>query len=237
MTTRSDALRDRELARFRSSGWARLPDVRDRIPIDPARFLAGHGSRWWARVHDLGEELGHWMVEKRFARDVELGLLFVPAIRSLDTRGAMDVRLRRTQREDLLGDVFDERLDAGVDLVPDGSDGMFFVTCVGRYGVALGSYQKIHTADPGGFMVTDTDVRAAMTRQLWGARVLQSGDRFLPDCEANDRWTFTLFAGEDLVDGLAQSGTILKSRVRYRLGKPDRGIGSARVAPAVPVPW
>ncbi|GAB3296584.1 hypothetical protein EK0264_15190 [Epidermidibacterium keratini] len=101
---------------------------------------------------------------------------------------------------------------------------------------ALGSYQTIDAAEEDGFTVADTDVRAAMTRQLWGARVLQSGDRFLPDCEANDKWTFTLFAGEDLVDGLAQSGTILKSRVRYRLGKPDRGIGSARVAPAIPVP-
>lgn len=235
MTGHSQELRNRELARFRASGWALLPNVRDRLPIDPGRFLAGQGSRWWARVHDLGEELGAWMVEKRFAQDVELGLLFVPATPSLDTRASMDAAVRRIQCEDLIEDAFDERLDAGVDLVLDGSDGRFFVTCVGKYGVALGSYQKIHTAEGDGFTVADTDVRAAMTRQLWGARVLQSGDRFLPDCEANDRWTYTLFAGEDLVDGLAQSGTILKSRVRYRLGKPDRGIGSARVAPAIPV--
>ncbi|WP_211370287.1 hypothetical protein [Nonomuraea turkmeniaca] len=73
-----------------------------------------------------------------------------------------------------------------------------------------------------------------MIRQLWGARVLQGG-RDLPDCEANERWTFTLFPGEGLTGGLAESGTVLKGKVRFRLGKPDRGIGSARVAPAIAV--
>jgi hypothetical protein len=53
-----------------------------------------------------------------------------------------------------------------------------------------------------------------------GARVLQSG-RSLPDCESNKRWTFTLFPGEGLTDGQAESGTVLKGRVRFRLGKPD----------------
>ncbi|MHB1717262.1 MAG: hypothetical protein ACYCV5_08040 [Acidimicrobiales bacterium] len=71
-----------------------------------------------------------------------------------------------------------------------------------------------------------------MTRQVWGARVLQSGRR-LPNCEANDRWTFTVFVGEALTDGAAESGTVLKGKVRYRLGKPGRGIGSARVAPGI----
>lgn len=74
-----------------------------------------------------------------------------------------------------------------------------------------------------------------MIRQIWGARVLQSGAD-LPDCEANDRWTFTLFVGEGLTDGSAESGTVRKGKVRFRLGKPDRGIGSARVAPAIAVP-
>jgi hypothetical protein len=69
----------------------------------------------------------------------------------------------------------------------------------------------------------------------WGARVLQRGPN-LPDCEANDRWTFTLFAGEKLIDGCAASGTVLKGRVRFRLGKPTRGIGSARIAPAIAIP-
>ena len=73
-----------------------------------------------------------------------------------------------------------------------------------------------------------------MLRQLWGARVLQSG-RDLPDCEHNERWTFTPQCGEPLTDGCVESGTVLKGKVRFRLGKPDRGIGSARVAPAIAV--
>ena len=62
-----------------------------------------------------------------------------------------------------------------------------------------------------------------MIRQVRGARVLQSGGN-LPDCDANDHWTFTLFPGEALIDGDAESGTVLKGKVRFRLGKPDRGI-------------
>jgi hypothetical protein len=42
-----------------------------------------------------------------------------------------------------------------------------------------------------------------------------------------------VFPGEELVDGQAESGTVLKGKVRFRLGKPDRGIGAARVAPAL----
>lgn len=40
-------------------------------------------------------------------------------------------------------------------------------------------------------------------------------------------------ADEALVDGQAESGTVLKGRVRFRLGRSNRGIGSARVAPAL----
>jgi hypothetical protein len=82
--------------------------------------------------------------------------------------------------------------------------------------------------------VTGTDTRRLMIRQIWGARVLQSGCE-LPDCESNRRWTFTLFPGEGLTDGCAESGTVLNGKVRFRLGKPDRGIGSARVAPAIAI--
>jgi len=35
--------------------------------------------------------------------------------------------------------------------------------------------------------------------------------------------------------GAAVSGTVLKKRVRFRLGKANRGIGSARVSPALPL--
>lgn len=33
----------------------------------------------------------------------------------------------------------------------------------------------------------------------------------------------------------AESGTVLKGKVRFRLGGADRGIGSARVAPAIAI--
>ena len=73
-----------------------------------------------------------------------------------------------------------------------------------------------------------------MIRQVWGARVMQSG-RDLPDSDLNPRWTFTLFPGEGLTDSCAESGTVLHGKVRFRLGKPDRGIGPARAAPAIAV--
>jgi hypothetical protein len=105
---------------------------------------------------------------------------------------------------------------------------------VGPCGPALGSYQDVVRAPVEAFTVDGVDTRAFMVRQLWGARVLQAGRGPFPDCEWGERWTFTLFPGEPLGDGLAESGTVLKGRVRFRLGKPDRGIGSARVAPALP---
>ncbi|KAA0021018.1 hypothetical protein FOY51_20525 [Antrihabitans cavernicola] len=103
---------------------------------------------------------------------------------------------------------------------------------VGAYGISVGSYDAIVGADRADFEFLGIDTRRAMTRQLWGARVLQRGAAF-PDWEGNDRWTFTLFPGETTVDGLAESGTVLKGKVRFRLGKTDRGIASARVAPAI----
>jgi hypothetical protein len=129
--------------------------------------------------------------------------------------------------------VYDERLPAGT-LLATGREWSMVAGVVGSYGPALGSYQQVTDAPADDFTVLDQDTRLLMTRQLWGARVLQCG-RTPPDCELNERWTFTLLAGEPLADGLAESGTVLKGRVRFRLGKPDRGIGSARVAPAIDV--
>jgi hypothetical protein len=104
------------------------------------------------------------------------------------------------------------------------------------YGVLLvpdpASHNQVVGAPGAAFTVAGTDTRRLMIRQLWGARILQSGQA-PPDCESNRRWTFTLFPVEGLTDGQAESGTVLKGKVRYRLGKPDRGIGSARAAPAI----
>jgi hypothetical protein len=98
-------------------------------------------------------------------------------------------------------------------------------TVTGAYGPSLGSHNRIVDGPAASFTVAGMDTRALMIRQLWGAGVLQS----------NQRWTGTLFPGEGLTDDQAESGTVLKGKVRFRLGKPDRGIGSARVAPAIAV--
>jgi hypothetical protein len=96
----------------------------------------------------------------------------------------------------------------------------------------LGSCHAIARASAHEFTGLGKDTRTFMTRQVWGARVLQA-DANLPDYEANERWTFSLFAGQPLTAGCAESGTVLKGQTWCRLGKPDRGIGSARVAPAL----
>ena len=74
-----------------------------------------------------------------------------------------------------------------------------------------------------------------MTRQIWGARLLQCPLGLVLDSDYVERWIFTLLPGEGLVDKRAVSGTVFKRRVRFRLGKADRGIGSARVSPALPL--
>ena len=114
-------------------------------------------------------------------------------------------------RTDQLGgatsDVVDRRLGAGQLGVRPGAAWTLVATVVGAYGPALGSYAEVTGADAGRFTVAGVDVRDLMIRQVWGARVLQSGPR-LPDCEANDRWIFTLLPGEGLTDGFAESGTV-----------------------------
>ncbi len=106
---------------------------------------------------------------------------------------------------------------------------------VGQYGVSAGSYEDIIKAPVERFEVDGVDARAFMTRQVWGARLLQCPPGVVPDSDDAERWTFTIFPAEGLVDGRAVSGTVLKKRVRFRLGKANRGIGSARVSPALPL--
>lgn len=234
MNVTTKEFRSRELDRFAGSGWARIDWLRSRLSVDPGRYLRGRPTAWWSEAASQAAELHRLIASFKFVDDVVIGLLFVPATSAVDTRQPVDATVRRMQRRDLTQDLFDERLGPGRDLVPQDSTGRFFLTIVGQYGVSAGSYQQVATAS-GQFTVGDIDTREAMTRQLWGARVLQAGDQFLPDTETNTKWTFTLFAGDELNDGLAASGTILKSRVRFRLGKPDRGIASARVSPAIPM--
>jgi len=112
-------------------------------------------------------------------------------------------------------------------------DEMMIAGVVGQYGISAGSHEDIAAAEL--FEVAGVDTRTLMTRQIWGARLLQCPPGLVPDSDYAGRWTFTLLPAEGLVDGRAVSGTVLKRRVRFRLGKADRGIGSARVSPALPL--
>lgn len=171
--------------------------------------------------------------QARFADEVSYGVVLVPDPYRLDTRGPMDPAVREDQLGTTTADVVDRRLPAGRLGVRPGAAWTLIATVTGAYGPALGSYTEVAGAHADAFTIDGVDVRDLMIRQVWGARVLQSS-RHLPDCEANDRWTFTLFPGEDLTDGLAEFGTVLKGKVRFRLGKPDRDISSAVSRPPSP---
>lgn len=218
--------RDREIERLAGSGWsARF--VRERgLPAITGDYLRDTFSPdEWLRAEQAVHALTEHFSSARFAEEVSYGVLLVPAPGLLDTRRALPSSVR--------ADVFDERLPAGKSLASE-HEWSLVATVTGAYGPALGSCLDVVNAPAEEFTVLGEDTRLLMIRQLWGARVLQSGET-PPDCEHNARWTFTLFPGEPLVDGLAESGTVLKGKVRFRLGKADRGIGSARVAPALAI--
>ena len=200
------------------------------------------GSRW-ERAERAVARLREHFASFRFADDVDYGLLAIPAIDRLDTRGAMDPRIRRGQQPDLVEDLVDPALGEGADLadldgLALGRDGWTILAgVVGQYGISAGSHEDVVAAPTERFEVDGVDTRALMTRQVWGARLLQCPPGLVPDSDYAERWTFTLFPAEGLVNGRAVSGTVLKRRVRFRLGKAGRGIGSARVAPALPLEW
>lgn len=220
------------------SGWVRNPVLARMIsdaglpPINEQTLRHGFGRRRWFAAEEALGELFRLFSAGRFSVDVGYGLLLVPDPKLLDTRSAMPAEVRSYIFDSPSDDVVDERLTAG--RIVTGDDPWTMVIGVhGQYGPGTGSYNDVIAAPAEEFTVLGQDTREAMTRQLWGTRVLQANNRRLPDAEGNERWTFTLFPGEGLTDGQAESGTILKGKVRFRLGKPDRGIASARVAPAV----
>lgn len=194
-------------------------------------FTAEH----WERAERAVALLSEKFAANRFSDDVEYGLLLVPSPDRLDTRGPIPADVRATQHPGLGQDFLDPVLPAGVDLTAPARPWTVFASVVGRYGISAGSYEWICAAPAEMFTVDGTDARLGMTRQLWGARLLQAPVGVVPDSDYNETWTFTLFPGEPLADGQAVSGTVLKGRVRFRVGKADRGIGSARVAPALPI--
>ena len=250
--------RDREIARLERSGWAANAALRQRLEAvglrPPAEVVAecldedggsgDVGSRW-ERAERAVAHLREHFAPFRFADDVDYGLLAIPATDRLDTRGAVDPRIRRGQQPDLLEDFVDPALGEGAGLTDPtdpvdlagatlGKDGWIVVAgVVGQYGISAGSHEDVTAAPAERFEVDGVDTRTLMTRRLWGARLLQCPPGLVPDSDYAERWTFTLFPAEGLVDGRAVSGTVLKRRVRFRLGKADRGIGSARVSPAL----
>jgi len=233
--------RKEQISRLSKSGWAQCPSVAQAVvdvglPAVTPRFLDDTFSiKQWKAAEEATASLREHFKSARFAEEVTYGVLMVPDPRRLDTRRAMRPEIRRDQLSRSTADVFDVRLPAGVLGINAGRDWTLVVTVVGPYGIALGSYDEVVHAPAKAFMVEGQDTRTLMIRQIWGARVLQCGAD-LPDCEANAHWTFTLFPGEEVIDGCAESGTVLKGKVRFRLGKSTRGIGSARVAPALAIP-
>ena len=247
--------RDHEISRLERSSWATNTALRQALKAaglrPPAQVVAecldegtgGRGSAGsrWERAERAVARLREHFASFRFADDVDYGLLAIPAIDRLDTRGAMDPRIRRGQQPDLVEDLVDPALGEGADLadldgLALGRDGWTILAgVVGQYGISAGSHEDVVAAPTERFEVDGVDTRALMTRQVWGARLLQCPPGLVPDSDYAERWTFTLLPAEGLVDGRAVSGTVLKRRVRFRLGKADRGIGSARVSPALPL--
>ena len=252
--------RNREIARLERSGWATnaaLREVLDAVGLRPPAEVVAEcldedadstdnraggsvGSRW-ERAERAVAHLREHFASFRFADDVDYGLLTIPAIDRLDTRGAIDPDIRRGQQPDLVDDLVDPALGEGARLGDVNGltlerDGWAVVVgVVGQYGISAGSYEDITGASAERFEVDGVDTRTLMTRQVWGARLLQCSPGLAPDSDYAERWTFTLFPAEGLVGGRAVSGTVLKRRVRFRLGKADRGIGSAQVCPALPL--
>jgi len=221
-----------------SSGWAQCRSIVEAVakaglPKVNARYLAdAFSNEEWAAAEHATHLLKQHFEHAPLADEVAFGVLLVPDPAKLDTRRAMDPHVRRDQLGVVTADVFDVRLPKGTLGVAPGRDWTLVATVTGRYGLPLGSYDDVIRAPKKKFVVDGQDTRRLMIRQLWGSRVLQCGTE-LPDCEANQHWTFTLFPGEKLVGGYVESGTVLKGKIRFRLGKSNRGIVSARVAPAL----
>lgn len=236
--------RDHEISRLECSGWVNNAALRRTLSAvglrSPARVVTecldeGAG---WERGERAVARLREHFVSFRFADDVEYGLIAILVVDRLDTRGAVDPRIRRGQQTGLVEDLVDPTLGEGADLggrTLEHSGWMVLAGVVGQYGISAGSYEDITAAPAGRFEVDGVDTRALMNRQVWGARLLQCPPGLVPDSDYAERWTFTLFPAEGLVDGRAVSGTVLKKRVRLRLGRADRGIGSVRVSPALPL--
>ena len=221
------------------SAWNTCKSVREGViraglPVPTGEYLRkAFSSTAWKKVDRAVAALREHFSNARFGNQATFGALLVPDPAKLDTRGALDPAIRLDQVGEEMEDFVDPKLPAGKLVVEPGADWTVVATITGQAGLHFGSYCDIRddkSAEK--YEVDGVDTRDLMVRQIWGARVLQSGDQ-LPDCEVGGGWTFTLFPGEELVGGQAVSGTVLYNRVRFRLGKTSRGTAVVRVCPAL----
>ena len=147
-------------------------------------FSADH----WKTAEAVTAALREHFSDARFAEETTYGVLLVPDPAKLDTRWAMSPDVRHDQLGRLAPDVFDERLPPGTLGISPGQDWTLVATVTGPYGISLGSYENVSGGPAEAFTVEGHETRALMIRQMWGARILQSGPT-RPDCEANDHWT------------------------------------------------
>lgn len=220
------------------SGWNRCASIRDALdrvglPVPNVEYLRTRFTPAdWRRAAQAERHLKEQFHEARYVKEAAFGVLLVPDPDKLDTRTAVDPIVRRDQGEITSKDFVDRRLPDGKLVIAPGVDWSMVVTVTGDSGLHLGSYADIRAAATEAYVVDGVDTRELMVRQLWGARVLQSGAR-TPDSNARDTWTFTVFPGEAPTGGQAPSGTVLHGRVRFRLGQPDRGIAVVRACPGL----
>ncbi|AIY40242.1 hypothetical protein LT85_1084 [Collimonas arenae] len=203
------------------------------LPIPTAEYLRKtFSAAYWKRLDRAIQALRDHFQYARFGDQAVFGAVLIPDPAKLDTRGAVEPAMRRDQVGAASEDVVDKLLPAGKLVIQTGTDWTPVASITGPAGIHFGSYNDIRNSAPETYTVDGVDTRDLMVRQIWGARVLQSGAQ-LPDCEVGGSWTFTLLPGEDLVNAKAVSGTVLYDKVRFRLGSSDRGIAVVRICPAL----
>jgi hypothetical protein len=220
------------------SGWNCCSSIREGLrkvnrPVPAVTYLeAAFTSKQWTRAYQATSALRNHFKDARSIDQATFGILLVPDPNKFDTRGAVNPAIRRDQTELSGPDIMDKRLPAGKTVTKPGIDWTLVATITSAAGIFLGSYNDVRTDSSTLYTVDGIDTRKLMVRQIWGARVLQSGNE-LPDSDARASWTFTVFPGEEQIEGSAPSGTILFGRVRFRLGRSDCGISVVRVCPAI----
>ncbi len=220
-----------------NSGWVASESIAETltecgIPVPDRNYLAqAFDASVWDETGEACALLKAHFKDCRYADTAVYGPLLVPNPKRFDVRSMLSGHIRNSQPEITVPDFVDERLPSGADHTFASSDWTLFAALVSEAGISMGSYNDIIKCHDCVYTVNGYDTRQLMIRQLWCSLVLQSP--LVPDSELRTGWTFSLFAGEDPVDGSVVSGTVLHGQVRQRLGKATRGSAPARVRPAL----